>query len=82
MIPTATIDRSTTDHTETTEDEHVVARIAALRATSLRTWAETMDGESLSPLSRALHQRAGELELIAAVLADEPSTPPVSTRIA
>lgn len=82
MFPTATIDRSTTEHAEPTEDDHVASRVAALRATSLRTWAETIDGESLAPLTRALHQRAGELELIAAVLADEPPTPSLSSRTA
>lgn len=75
MFPSATIDPTMTDSDggATTEEAAVVARIAAQRAAALREFAVSIGTDSLSPLTRALHRRAGELELTAAVLAEEPS---------
>lgn len=56
----------------TTEAERTtVARIAAERAQALRDHAASLGSDALAPLRRALHIRAGELELAAAAL-DQP----------
>jgi hypothetical protein len=55
-----------------TDAKITVARFAASKADSLREQARSLNSEALAPLRRALQIRAGELELAAAVLGDEP----------
>lgn len=61
----------------TTEPDHAtLAKVAADRAQALRDQAAALDTPSLAPLRAALHIRAGELELAAAALDDEPAVAP------
>jgi hypothetical protein len=58
--------------TQTEVDTTTVAKVAASRAQALRDHAEELSSAALAPLRRALLIRAGELELAANVLLDEP----------
>lgn len=67
----------------TTEPEHAtIAKVAASRAQALRDQAAALNTEALAPLRAALHIRAGELELAAAALDDEPAPEPARHLVA
>lgn len=52
-------------------DHATTAKIAADRARALRDQAASISSDALAPLRGALHARAGELELAAAVLLED-----------
>ncbi len=54
--------------TRTTQELRTIATTASSRAGALRDHASRITADALEPLRRALHVRAGQLELAAAAL--------------
>lgn len=61
-----------------TEPDHAtLGTVAADRARALRDQAAALHSPALAPLRAALHIRAGQLELAATALLDEPPAEPL-----
>ena len=66
----------------TAEADHATtAKIAADRARALRDQAAALSSDALAPLRAALHARAGELELAAAVLLGDDAEDAAAPRV-